>query len=51
MDWVTQVTDTQPGMVVHAWDPSTQDSVLRGSQVRDQPELHLKRLSQTKQNI
>lgn len=48
MDWVAQITDTQPGKVVHACNPSIQDVVLRGSGVRGQSGLHLKSLSQTK---
>jgi hypothetical protein len=40
----------EPGMMMHAYNPSTQEAKARGSQVPGQPGLHSKTLTQ-KQKI
>jgi hypothetical protein len=36
---ITQEESTDPGMVLHACDPSAQEAEAGGSQVQGQPEL------------
>jgi hypothetical protein len=38
----------KPGMVVHAYNPRTQETKTKGSFIQGQPGLHIKTLSQKK---